>query len=906
MKLGVLSTALLFTVVGLAAGGDVGAAMRRPTNIPAQPLSAALKTLARERNLQVVYASEDVNSLRTPGAVGVFTPDEALRALLDGTGLTWRYLDASTVTVMQASSMQSDASASLPPAAPQTDAKEGKNGSSGPFRLAQAGPAGIAGGTPVEPQGPSAAAGRTSGVEEILVTAQRREERLQNVPISLTAYSQATMDVQGTRSIDDLARLTPAVQFTHGATNNNSENSDISIRGISSQAGAATTGIYIDDTPIQTRHLSFGSFNAYPALFDIERVEVLRGPQGTLFGSGSEGGTVRFITPEPSLNRPALYARSEIGATAHGDPLYEAGIAAGTALIPERLGIRASVSYRHEGGYIDRIDWHTGTTAESAANASRTVTARVALKWAATDALTVTPSVYYQKRDVDDTSAWWYIRSSLAPGDPTGGQFASPLRTGNEFANPNSDRFTLAALKVQWSLGPVEFFSSTSYYRRDQNATTDYSQFDRGIFLGNPFPPAGEVGRGYWADGQKNWTQEFRLESADRQARLTWTAGLFYQHARETTRQDVYDPAIQVDLGLPGDFNGGTIYAEDPRVGIDKQFAVYGQGDFKLTESLKLTLGLRYAQAQFDGTANYPTTLVVGPAFTSQGSETEHPVTPKAGLNWQIDANNLVYFTAAKGFRIGGANPAVGQFCYGPGGALEQIGLTAVPPTYGSDNVWSYEIGSKNLFASKRLLLNASAYYIDWNNIQQNVPLTACGFQYTGNLGTARSTGFDLQSVYSFSEGVSLGASFGYTDARFTKTVQLAPAVLSIVRDGDHLAASPWSATAFLEDSIAVGGGSAYARADYQYSARQSDTVAASNPLNGGFPAGFDPIPAQSFTSLRAGLKWSGWDVSVFAQNLFDSHPRLGGAAEIFAPYSLYTAYSYRPRTIGVTGTYRY
>ena len=140
-------------------------------------------------------------------------------------------------------------------------------------------------------------------LEEIVVTAQRREERLQNVPISVSVYNQATMDAQGTRTIDDIARLTPAITFIRSANNNNAESSDIAIRGIASNAGAATTGIYIDDTPIQSRHLSFGSFNTYPALFDLERVEVLRGPQGTLFGAGSEGGTVRFISPEPSLTR---------------------------------------------------------------------------------------------------------------------------------------------------------------------------------------------------------------------------------------------------------------------------------------------------------------------------------------------------------------------------------------------------------------------------------------------------------------------------------------------------------------------------------------------------------------------------------------------------------------------------
>ena len=868
-------------------------------DLPAQPLAQALMTVGNLANVNVFFDPTIVKGLEAPALKAELTADAALVRILAGTRLHAIRVDDHTIRVMSEPTKRAEDKSEAPTGAVPTPAN---------VRLA------YSGSTVGQGSDPSRDAGNAVGstvadvtsLQEVVVTAQRREERLQNVPISITVFNQATMDAQGTRDIDDLARLTPGITFTHGATNNNSQTSDIAIRGISSQAGAATTGIYIDDTPIQTRHLSFGSSNAYPELFDVERVEVLEGPQGTLFGSGSEGGTVRFITPEPSLTQTSIYARSEIAATSHGDPVYEVGAAAGTPLIDGKLGLRASASYRDEGGYIDRIDWQTGQMLDKAANATRTVTARVALKWMATDSLTVTPSVYYQRRDVDDTASSWFIRPDLAPGDPTNGLFNSPLRSGNVIASPDSDNFVLAALKARWALGPVQLFSSTSYFKRDQAATTDYSEFDRGIFLGNPYPPAGEIGSGYWSDAQRNWTQEFRIESTDDRARVLWTAGLFYQHARETTRQDVYDPSVQADLGAPPDDNGGYIYQEDPRVGVDKQIALFGQADVKLTDSLKLTLGLRYADAQFDGQAHYPATLVSGPEFDGAGHESEHPVTPKVGLAYQINSDDMVYATAAKGFRIGGVNPQVGQFCYGPGNALSQIGLTTVPTTYGSDSVWSYEIGSKNSLAENRVVLNASAYYIKWKNIQQNVPLTACGFQYTGNLGEARSTGFDLQSVAKLSRLLTVGGTFSYTNAQYTNTVQLAPTVLSIVQDGDHLPASPWTVVTFVQASLPVFENSGYVRADYQYSAKQTATVAAANALNGGFPAGFDGIPAQSFTSLRAGLTWSGWDVSLFAQNLFDSFPRLGGAAEVFAPYSLYTAYSYRPRTLGLTATYRY
>src|SRR5579862_4911761 len=151
----------------------------------------------------------------------------------------------------------------------------------------------------------------SGGLEEIVVTATRRVERLQDVPISVLAFNQEKLDQQGLKSIDDLSRLSPGLNFQRNgmssAGNYNDEGSDINIRGVDSAAGTSTTGIYIDDTPIQTRHIGFGSINAFPALFDLQNVEVLRGPQGTLFGAGAEGGAVRFISPEPDLERMRAY-----------------------------------------------------------------------------------------------------------------------------------------------------------------------------------------------------------------------------------------------------------------------------------------------------------------------------------------------------------------------------------------------------------------------------------------------------------------------------------------------------------------------------------------------------------------------------------------------------------------------
>jgi outer membrane receptor protein involved in Fe transport len=847
--------------------------------VPAQSLDDALRLMAKQSDLQILFAPSLVAGRTAPAVLGTLSPRDALDRLLAGTNLTATE-QAPGVIVVRERGAQVDAapvSAATVPAAADPE------------------PA-----SPVQ-------------LEEIVVTAQRRAERLQDVPISVMVYSQETMDAQGTRTIDDISRLTPGVAFVRSANNNNSESSQISIRGISSNAGAATTGIYIDDTPIQGRQLSFPSYTTYPALFDIERVEVLRGPQGTLFGAGSEGGTVRFITPQPGLDRYSMYVRCEVGATSHGDPIYEAGLAGGGPLVDGKLGFRASASYRHEGGYVDRVDWHAGRVVDEASNSNDTRTARLALKWQATDALAITPSVLYQKREVDDTAAWWAPREGQP--DPTNGQFSEPLRNGNAIAQPSVDEFVLSALAIEWDLGPVQLVSNTSYFKRDQSATTDYTQFDRAIFLGNPYAPGpvdtpgGGPGQGFWGDRQRNWTQEIRLQSTDADARINWTAGVFYQDAEETTKHQVYDPDLLQTIGLPPDFGGGFIYVENPRVGTDNQIAVFGQADINLTDRLALTLGLRYAHAEFEGTTFYPESLVVGPEVFSSGKQDEDPLTPKIGLNFQIDPDNLLYFTAAKGFRIGGSNPKVGQFCYGPGSALDQIGLTEVPPDYDSDSVWSYELGTKNAFADNRVLLNASVYFVKWKDIQQNVPLTACGFQFTGNLGEAESKGFDIQAQARIADGLTLGGTFAYNDGEFTETVQLQPTVQSIVRDGDSLGGSPWTVVLFGQYEFHVFDRAAYVRADYQYSAQQDDETPIQNPLNGGFALWAPSVPVQSYTSLRAGMKWDRLDVSVFAQNLFDTQPKLTQTQDIGTPDGgtpLFYAITWRPRTVGLTATYNF
>src|SRR6202167_3019814 len=215
----------------------------------------------------------------------------------------------------------------------------------------------------------------SGGLQEVVVTATRHEEALSKVPISVTALTQDAMDSRGIKDFQDIARFTPGVSIDNSGTN------AISIRGISSSAGAGTTGIYLDDTPIQMRSVGFNPDDTLPKTFDLDRVEILRGPQGTLFGAGSEGGTVRYIMTQAPLTGSSTYARGELSFTQGGQPSYELGVAHGMSVIDDVFGIRASAWARYDGGWINRVDPTNGDLTEKDANYADALNLRLAAIW---------------------------------------------------------------------------------------------------------------------------------------------------------------------------------------------------------------------------------------------------------------------------------------------------------------------------------------------------------------------------------------------------------------------------------------------------------------------------------------------------------------------------------------------
>jgi iron complex outermembrane recepter protein len=781
-------------------------------------------------------------------------------------------------------------------------------------------------------------------LEEVVVTATRREERLQDVAVSVSAFSQEKLDAQGLRNIDDLTRLTPGVAFQRNgmssSANYNDENSDINIRGIDSTAGTSTTAIYIDDTPVQSRHMGFAATNVYPALFDLDRVEVLRGPQGTLFGAGAEGGAVRFLAPQPGLTQKSGYMRSELSTTRSGDPSYEIGAAAGGPIIDGTLGFRISASYRRDGGWVDKVAYSQANPAdpgtplnflgnlESHSNWQDVATFRAALKWVVNADVTVTPSLYYQKLQINDTAAYWPGLSD--PGNAV-------YRNGNALTNPATDPFWLAAIKIDWSSAVGQLTSNTSYYSRDQHSRSDYTQYLRGGFGLSPYPPPGAAGYALFRDTQTNYYQEIRLASKDASARLTWNTGLFYAHMSENIPEDIIDPTFDAEIGgfcVAVPCPNGLLYHQPLTRAVDTQAAAFGEASFKFTSTFKATLGLRLAHVSYRSSLNYGGAFVGVPLLTSEASASETPITPKVVLAWQPDRNSLYYVSAAKGYRVGGANGDVGDICdtpyFGGPGDLTRLGLPVgpdgkrhVPGQYDSDSLWSYELGAKTTLLDHRLQIDASLFYVDWTNIQQSVYLLSCGEQLNLNLGKARSLGGDLDILYRPVDALKLEFTFAYVKADFTRTscaglltfngsqcTNSDASILAspIASKGDVLLGAPWNWTAAAEWTFAsISGHAPYLRVDYQYATAQSGLQPFQDSNNASFDATLPGLPSTSNLALRAGLRFNGFDISLFGQNLANTHPVLFKSRDLNAPSDqLYFERGVRPRTIGITAAYRY
>ena len=822
---------------------------------------------------------------------------------------------------------------------------------------------------------PAALAQQSGGVlEDVVVTATRHEESLSKVPISVTAMSQEALDLKGIKDFQDIVRFTPGVTIDNSGTN------AISIRGISSSGGAGTTGIYIDDTPIQMRAVGFNPDDTLPKTFDLDRVEVLRGPQGTLFGSGSEGGTVRYIMTQPSVSKESTYGRAEAGFTRGGQPSYELGIAHGGPIVDDVLGVRASVWYRYDGGWIDRVDPTTRAVTDRYANRINTMTARLAFLWKPNENVSVTPSVMYQNSRKHDESTYW-------PAYSTDSHFnnATPER------QPVPDEYYLPALKIEASIGKMKLVSNTSYYHRKEITAYQGSAYDfafyqsqqwligqcgsasstatppcswyplidgTGIHLPNGFQ--GYATPNTITNQQETFTQEVRLQSDDPTSAWTWTVGAFWSVSKERSIEELRDSQIipfwQALFGIDPQVYFGQFYScngagtRDPSSTVpncdnyinnnvvhDHQIAGFGEVTYAFTDRIKATFGARFAKMSFDLVHHGDGLLNYGPDDAS-ASQSENSFTPKVSLAFQADPNDLYYFTYAKGFRPGGGNPSLPSYCDGFNGLAQTGYANGAPLTYKSDTTQSYELGAKNNFGGK-VRLATSVYWIKWNNIQQSVYVPYnCGLQFTDNLGTAVAKGFDFQAEMVLGGGFSLDAAVGYTSARYTKSTILKglvpdpndptlppiPVDVILAARGDAISGEaaidggpgtnpPWTFSLGAQYNFTAGAHDAFVRFDWEYTDRNNWLATVQDPSTSQYSPFTYTLPSTKFASLRGGLNLGNVQLALFIDNLFDTRTVTNyqlSQNDANGPTGMsdsvqQNAYTFRPRTFGITATYR-
>ena len=783
---------------------------------------------------------------------------------------------------------------------------------------------------------PAAAASATQDdttVATVVVTAQRREQVITKVPMSVAALGSEALDKQSIHDLADIGRATPGLTLSSGDP---SGEGNISIRGISSAIGSATTGIYIDDVPVQIGNISGCPFlcvgSPVPKIFDLDRVEVLRGPQGTLYGSSSEGGAVRFITAAPKLRGELTgMAHAEASAWQGGAPGVEAGVVFDAPLVTDLAGFRLSLWDQHAGGYVDAYSPTTGERLKRNINSSNSRVARLSVKIEPTDNLTITPSYFYQ--DVRDAGRAVYAES------------LGRDKSNFNIPQPNHDRFGIAALTAEYDFDAVSVKAIVSNLNRTQDRTDDYSNFGEGREILNqldphpgfptaaldqplPMQPGLATANSFTRNSQRVWTEELRLTSNDKKdTRFSWIAGAYFQVARqgyeETISEDVaqlssvYDALWGAGGALydPADPLGGAIsYTEHDLFRTTEQ-ALYGEASYKVLPEVTASAGLRTTRT----TASFDSTLDgwwSGGRTRYTGSGSEHPVTPKLGLSWQATPASLYYATASEGFRPGGANPSLAQnpTCQGD---LANLGGDDVEPLlYKSDSVKSFELGSKQTLAGGAIQVSGSLYWINWKNVQTQVQLPTCGFGYIANMGRATSKGFDLDIQAKASKSLTLSAAVGYDHAVYTDsvinagyTLGLSP-VQYLIKTGDALPAPRWTATFGAEYGWQLGNvGPAFVRADYQFAGSYA-RVGSEGTQNADPDTG--TVRATHMLNLRTGFRAGAWDYSLYVKNALNDRTEIARfhsfahSAVDGEPSQAYYGTALAPRMVGLAGNYRF
>jgi iron complex outermembrane receptor protein len=701
--------------------------------------------------------------------------------------------------------------------------------------------------------GDSAQSGGMESLQEIVVTAQKRSEKLIDVPMSVTAITGESLEQAGAVNYEGYLPSVPGVAYAQTGFLDK-----IFIRGLadamSSQANS-TTGIYLDEANLTESTSNIGDVGT----FDVSRVEVLRGPQGTLYGDSSMGGTVRIITNKPDLTKFDAVVDGTLSDTQHGG-LNEAGnVVLNAPIIEGVLGTRLALGYSHNDGFIDNV-----VTGQNDINTVRTERMRFLTEFDPSENLHILLSYNFTED-----------YQNYGPFQDVGLPKYDVARYYPEFADY---RMQLYGLTVNYDFDWATLTSATNYLHKWNEYGRDFTGGDlssvQSAFPNNPLPPNTGVGL-LFIFPNTLFTQELRLSSKT-QGPFHWLVGAYYSLFKPPGggQEFLSTAPITQDFNI---FNS-TQYIKT------SELAGFGELTWSPTNKLDLTVGLRefrfqisnegYASGFFNGGVSPPSTLT--------SSQTSNVM--KYRVAYKLSPDNLLYAQAAQGFRPGGPT---GTFTGEDALELQALGFATPPTQYNSDRLWDYEIGSKNEFLHGLFSISGDIYYIDWTNIQIALNLPD-GTQLISNAGKATSKGFELEAGAHPIKGLDLQASLALTDATFNQTF---PAIQTVA--GAQLPNVPrWTSSFSGMYSHELGDGvTAYLRTDLTY------VDARLNDLAGKPSSELFVEPAYTTLNLRLGAQFSGgWSTALFVNNLTNEQAILNTKYVGFLTFQAFNT----PRTIGL------
>lgn len=726
-------------------------------------------------------------------------------------------------------------------------------------------------------------------VEEVIVTAQKRDQALSEIPMSVSVLGGEELERQQATNFEDLVNKIPGFSIT----GNTAGISRITLRGINTGGVASTVAVYLDDVPFgSSSGLANGSILAGDFdTFDMARVEVLRGPQGTLYGASSLGGVLKYVPNAPSTDGVESRFRTTLESVEDGDLGYAT---TGVINLPlsDQLAVRASGFYRADSGYIDSIgnnpipsmtdpnvNIHDGTQVEEDINSVDTYGGRIAALYEPSDAFSLNLMAMMQKIETGS--------SNIIDADPATLQplHDSPVRSRyhDDFSNIEYQVYSATA---NWNFDAVTLESITSYGNFEQNYQDDMAAAELvpGTYLSSLVTyllgrdpetmPVSLVQEQTTATDK--FTQELRLLSADNDT-FEWMTGVYY-----TKEDSGIDPQVFTAL----DPNTGSVASDVPLVAdlslpsTFEEMAVFANGTWYITPDFEVDFGARASTNEQVASQVQDGFLVGGPLEYDDTKSSESPFTYSLSPRYEFSSNASVYARVATGYRPGGPNIL-------PPGAPEDT-----PRTYDSDTLTSYEVGLKTSSANGIFALDVSAFYLDWEDIQLFAVVN--NFGVNGNGGTAVSKGFEFTASLLPADGLNLSLNGAYTDAYLTADTD--PVVGGF--NGDPLTFVP-------EWSFGLNG--SY---EWQVMADATAYVGGDIGYTGDRPAGFSNRDtegnlriADSYTTvnLRSGIDMGRWSFELYGKNLTDEIGITAIDAEGSLPNGAVGLGMLRPRTIGLS-----